>query len=504
MKEQSALVSVKWLNEHLLDSNLILLDASLTIDKSGQEVSLNLNGIPGALQFNVSELFSDQKSKYPNMFPQVNDFELQARKLGINQDTTIVVYDQKGIYSSARAWWMFKVLGHKNIYVLNGGLPAWVEKGLPVQSLKTSRDGNGNFIASKNSELIWNYNQVKLNINLQSHQVIDARSRKRFLGLTQEPRPNTKSGHIPHSKNLHYQSVLHNGYLKPEEEIKALFSSLKLNDKPIVFTCGSGITACILYLATYMYLPNKAVVYDGSWTEWGEREDTQITTYKEHIMLDELKENELREIESQLSLPKGEGGVQMAKMMNETNIKMTLDSISALEIREGEHILEMGHGNCDHLKYILDQTSKVQFYGLELSETMFQEAKKLNETYINEKCAAFYLYDGKRIPLESQVMDKIFTVNTLYFWSEPLDMLEELYRVLKPNGRLVITFAKEAFMNNLPFVRDKFNLYSNQKALDLVKQSNFKVYNILDKEDIVKSKHGELVERKFSVLILEK
>lgn len=504
MKEQPALVSVKWLNEHLFDSNLILLDASLTIDKSGKEVSLSFNGIPGALQFNISELFSDQKSKYPNMFPNVDDFELHARKLGINKDTAIVVYDQKGIYSSARAWWMFKILGHKNIYVLNGGLPAWEKKGLPVQSLKTSIDGNGNFKAVINNNLIWDYNKMKQNIDFQSHQVIDARSYKRFLGLTKEPRPNTKSGHIPHSKNLHYQSLLHNGYLKSEEEIKALFSSLMINDKPMVFTCGSGVTACILYLATYMYLPNKAVVYDGSWTEWGERENTLITTYKQHIMLDELKENELREIESQLSLPKGEGGIQMAKMMNETNIKMTQDSISVLEIKEGEHVLEMGHGNCDHLKYILDQASKVQFYGLELSETMFQEAKKLNETFINEKCAAFYLYDGNRIPLESNVMDKIFTVNTLYFWLEPLDMLAELYRVLKPNGRLVITFAKEAFMNNLPFVRDKFNLYSNQKALNLIKQSNFKVNDILDKEDIVKSKHGELVERKFSVLILEK
>lgn len=221
-------------------------------------------------------------------------------------------------------------------------------------------------------------------------------------------------------------------------------------------------------------------------------------------MQTEFKEEELKEIESQLSFPKGEKGIEMAKMMNETNIRMTLESILALELTNGDCIAELGHGNCDHLKTTLSYSENLYFYGLEISETMQKEAQSINKKWINEQKAEFLLYDGENIPLKAESLTKIMTVNTLYFWKNPLALLNELYRVLKPKGRLVITFAKDEFMEKLPFVRNKFSLFSNQKVLDLIEPTNFNVVSIVDKEDSVKSKHGEMVERAFSVLILEK
>lgn len=221
-------------------------------------------------------------------------------------------------------------------------------------------------------------------------------------------------------------------------------------------------------------------------------------------MQTDFKEEELKEIESQLSFPNGENGIEMAKMMNETNIRMTIESILALELKKGDCIAELGHGNCDHLKTILSSDDSLYFYGLEISETMQKEAQNINKKWINGQKAEFLLYDGENIPLKDESLHKIMTVNTLYFWKNPLELLNELYRVLKPKGRLVITFAKAEFMEKLPFVRNKFSLFNNHKVLELIKPSSFKVVAINDKEDTVKSKHGEIVERAFTVLVLEK
>ncbi len=220
--------------------------------------------------------------------------------------------------------------------------------------------------------------------------------------------------------------------------------------------------------------------------------------------MDTLKEEELKEIESQLSFPNGKGGIEMAKMMNETNIRMTLESIKALTIKNNEHIVELGHGNCLHLNEILKQASDIQFTGLEISETMYKEALRINQEFLKAKKSMFLMYNGEQIPLNAASVDKIMTVNTLYFWKKPVEFLTELYRVLKLGGRLVITFAKEEFMEKLPFVQKKFKLFNNQKIQELVTQTNFTIIDILDKNDMVKSKHGELVSRNFSVIILGK
>lgn len=220
--------------------------------------------------------------------------------------------------------------------------------------------------------------------------------------------------------------------------------------------------------------------------------------------MDQLKQEELNEIESQLRFPQGENGIEMAKMMNDTNITMTLETIKALDIHNNHKILEMGHGNCDHLNEILNKGHNLIYSGLEISDTMYAEACRINKEKVSNKSASFHLYDGDNIPFEADTFDRIMTVNTLYFWKSPIDLLNELHRVLTPKGLAVITFAKSEFMEGLPFVQDKFNLYSNQKAKDLVNLSQLKLVSILDKSDHVKSKIGDMVNRKFSVMILEK
>lgn len=271
MNENKPLVSVEWVKNHLTDSNLIILDASLIKTKSGERVTFNTKGIPGTRYFNISEVFSNQDSPYPNMLTTDILFEREIQNLGINSTSNVVIYDRQGIYSSARAWWMFKTMGHQNVSVLNGGLPAWISAKLPVANLQSETHNKGDFKVNRNTLMVWDYQQVNTNIKVKSHCVIDARSEERFLGIRPEPRPQTKSGHIPGSISLHYQKLLDNGFLKSEEEIKQIFNALNNKGKPLVFSCGSGVTACILYLAAYLYLTNEIAVYDGSWTEWGER-----------------------------------------------------------------------------------------------------------------------------------------------------------------------------------------------------------------------------------------
>lgn len=266
----SALISVEHLKDNILNTELIILDASLTQNKYGEVVNPSRFGIPRSQYFDISNIFSDQNSPYPNMLIDPILFEEEVQKLGVNKSSQIVVYDSKGIYSSARAWWMFKIMGHDNVAVLNGGLPAWKKANYPLDQINHQHIKNGDFKACFNSTIAWDFHKTKLSVKNHSHCIIDARSQDRFLGHTKEPRPQTQSGHIPGSLNLHYSQLLNNGFLKPGKEIVQLFSALNIQNKKLIFSCGSGVTACILFLAGYLYLENEIAVYDGSWTEWGE------------------------------------------------------------------------------------------------------------------------------------------------------------------------------------------------------------------------------------------
>ena len=217
-----------------------------------------------------------------------------------------------------------------------------------------------------------------------------------------------------------------------------------------------------------------------------------------------MKQEELQAIASQLKHPTGEKGIEMGNMMNETNINMTHHSIQNLHITAGNTILELGHGNAGHVAFIFEQDENIKYYGLEMSELMFQEARQINRNFVSQKQAFFSLYDGSQIPFEDNFCNKVFTVNTIYFWQEPEKLLSEIYRVLQPKGILCITFAEESFMKQLPFTQFEFELYSTQKAEKLIAKSAFKIINKETLTEKVKSKTGELVDRAFTTLVLEK
>jgi SAM-dependent methyltransferase len=191
-------------------------------------------------------------------------------------------------------------------------------------------------------------------------------------------------------------------------------------------------------------------------------------------------------------------------MMNESNIGMTRHSIDRLNILEMDHILELGHGNCSHLPYLLKLQDSLKYSGLEMSELMNNEALRINKAYSKTKQALFYLYDGVNIPFLNNSFDKIFTVNTIYFWINPEFLLLELYRVLKQNGLLNITFCPKSFMQQLPFTQFDFELYDNEKITQLIAKTSFKIADLDIQTETVKIKTGESIERDFTTISLIK
>jgi len=252
------LVSTAWLQEHLNDSDMVILEARLD-----QNPDLK---IKGARVFDIKNNFSDTSNPLPNTFPSEEKFTDESQKLGINKNSTIVVYDTLGIYSSPRVWWMFKAMGHSNVFVLDGGLPEWIKEGFSTETIQNTEYPKGDFVANFQSELIKNKDQILENINSKKAILMDARSADRFDSSLAEPRPGLRSGHIPGSINIPYTDLQENGKFKSKSELASL---LQLNDQPLYFTCGSGITACIVLLACEMISNNPKAVYDGSWTEWG-------------------------------------------------------------------------------------------------------------------------------------------------------------------------------------------------------------------------------------------
>jgi len=267
----SPIVSSQWLSNNLRNSNVVILDASLKKNVSGEKSKLQEIQIKGALFFDLKEKFSDKKNEFPTMFPTAEQFENECRKLGINKSSTIVVYDNIGIYTSPRVWWMFKTMGHEKVFVLNGGLPDWIQQGFDTESIKEQEELQGNFKVNFKPEKVKYFGFVKSNLETKNVLVVDARSSDRFNSLVPEPRADLRRGNIPNSINIPYADVLENGKFKSASELKIIFEPLEKEERPIVFSCGSGITACILLLANSMVNSSEMVVYDGSWTEWAQR-----------------------------------------------------------------------------------------------------------------------------------------------------------------------------------------------------------------------------------------
>ena len=265
-----SLVDCHWLKEHLYNPNLKILDSSPQSNVSGLESEYKGKYIKGAIPFDIKGQFSDKNSAIPNTLLPADEFEESVRSLGINEDDDIMVYDNLGIYTSPRVWWMFKVMGHKNIAVLDGGLPEWIKCGYETVSDLSSNFSVGNFKAIFNKDLVKSSIDIIENLRSNDALVLDARSKGRFDGSAPEPREGLSSGHIPNSASLPFKEVLHEGKMKSKEELKKIFQSKNVSDAPLVFSCGSGLTACITYLAAEIALKNEKAVYDGSWTEWAQ------------------------------------------------------------------------------------------------------------------------------------------------------------------------------------------------------------------------------------------
>lgn len=259
----SPIVTVDWLNDNLNAENLVVLDG--TINKT---FDVNSNQIPKARFFDIKKKFSDVTNPFPSAFPASNLFQKEARTLGINNDSAIVIYDDKGIYSSARVWWLFKALGYTNVAVLNGGFPFWQDKGYVVEKMTKHQVELGDFTVNLQDNHMRFFDDVQEASQKRTYQIIDARSKARFNCLVPEPREGLRMGTIPNSINIPYTDLLNGNILKDKEELKNIFENT-IKDKPVIFSCGSGITACIMALGATLCGYKNVSVYDGSWTEWG-------------------------------------------------------------------------------------------------------------------------------------------------------------------------------------------------------------------------------------------
>lgn len=262
------LVSVEWLHNHLNDKNLFVFDASMNKVTSDANEVETLQ-IPKAQYFDIKFVFSDTSAPFPSTVPSEEQFTKEAQKLGVNKNSTIVVYDDKGIYSCARAWYLFKAFGFNNVAVLDGGLPEWKAQGFKVETKRSNPRPQGDFIAKYNPEAFKFFNDIQESVKNNNHLIIDARSENRFKGVVAEPREGLRSGSIPNSVNIPFSKLLDGNCFKSKEEIKSEFEAINTKNEHLVFSCGSGITACILALGAELIDKKNVSVYDGSWTEYG-------------------------------------------------------------------------------------------------------------------------------------------------------------------------------------------------------------------------------------------
>ncbi len=273
----SPLVTAQWLQQHLHDPNLVLLDSSIEFQIPTESEKDWVNKIPNAQRFDYDKVFCDPDSPLPHMMPSEERFNTLARELGINQDSFIVVYDNSGTFASPRAWWMFKAMGHHKVYILNGGLTEWKAHGYNVTQNYREPTPKGNFDGKLNPQAFVDASYVHKQIANPHSQTIDARGLARFFGEVPEPRPGVRSGHIPGSSCLPFAELITGHKLKEQAELRPLLTHmLPDTTQEYLFSCGSGVTACIVLLAAYVCGYKNLSVYDGSWTEWGQRQDLPI------------------------------------------------------------------------------------------------------------------------------------------------------------------------------------------------------------------------------------
>jgi len=272
-------VSADWLKEHYIEETLQVLDARML--PPGQEAVRDVQAeylaghLPNAPFFNI-EALSDHTSAYPHMMPRAESFAVAMRELGVSQDKHLVVYDEGNLFSAPRAWWMLRAFGCENVSILAGGLQDWKAAGFDVATGPVSLP-EGEFEATYDSAQVKRLTDVLLISHEGGAQIVDARAANRFNAEVDEPRPGLLRGHIPNSLNVPWNSLVVNGELKPAAELRDLFAQAGVKlDQPVIASCGSGVTAVVVILALTSLGVRDVTLYDGSWGEWGSRDDLPI------------------------------------------------------------------------------------------------------------------------------------------------------------------------------------------------------------------------------------
>jgi thiosulfate/3-mercaptopyruvate sulfurtransferase len=278
--DSKTLVSTGWLAERLSMPDLRVIDASWYLPDMNRDGKAEYEKahIPGARFFDIDEI-SDTRSSLPHMVPPVEKFMSRMRAMGIGDGHQVVVYDGAGLFSAARVWWLFRLMGQMNIAVLDGGFPKWQAEGRPVEDMPPIMRDRHMTVTVQN-HMVKDVTQVAAAAKLKDWDIVDARSAARFRGEEPEPREGLRSGHIPGSHNLHYRLLLNDdGTMRSPAEMRQAFEAAGVDlDKPVITSCGSGVTAAILSLALERIGHRRHALYDGSWSEWGMYKDLKVET----------------------------------------------------------------------------------------------------------------------------------------------------------------------------------------------------------------------------------
>ena len=266
------IVETEWLADHLDAPDLVVLDGSTHLPTTGRDARAEYvaEHIPGAQFFDIN-LVADETNPLPHMLPSATKFASMVKKMGIGDGIRVVAYDSVGLYSAARVWWMFRIMGHEDVAVLNGGLKKWKAENRPVTDEPPPPRSERHFTPRFNSALVRDLDDVRRIIATGTEQVVDARAAARFRGEVAEPRKGLRAGHMPGACNVPFTDLLQDdSTLKPIEDLRARFEQAGVDlSKPITTSCGSGVTAGVLALALALLGYPDTAVYDGSWSEWG-------------------------------------------------------------------------------------------------------------------------------------------------------------------------------------------------------------------------------------------
>lgn len=276
--DPKTLVSTDWLAQHLNDPDLRIIDASWHMPDAGRDGQAEYDAahIPGARFFDIDDI-SDGRSDLPHMAPPVEKFMSRMRAKGIGDGHQVVVYDSNGIFSAPRVWWTFRLMGKTDVAVLDGGLPKWLAEGRPMEDMPpVIRDRH--MTVTRQADMVKDVTQVAAAAKLGDWQIVDARSAPRFKGEAPEPREGLRSGHIPNARNVPFGELMNpDGTMKDVDALKAVFEAAGVDlAKPVISSCGSGVTAAVLDLALARIGHPRHAIYDGSWAEWGMYNDLKV------------------------------------------------------------------------------------------------------------------------------------------------------------------------------------------------------------------------------------